>query len=240
MTLPFSASNYASCQVLEGERADARDDVFSLACIAYLLLSGAHPFPKSTAIEARAAKLRLRRPANLSGRQWQALAQRTSLGAREPSSRRAAMACGAGLARRGKEIGAAQRSSGAPCREESKSWLAAGIVAGSRGAALRGLLGQSAIGTCCRASIRPRRSAPRQLLRRPSVRHRPCAARQRAIRQRRRPPCACLPLRNLRRRHLPRAPVSAPTRTRRPLRRRPAALAAAAGGCCRPRGRIEG
>jgi serine/threonine protein kinase len=71
--LPFSASNYASCQVLEGERADARDDVFSLACIAYLLLSGAHPFPKSTAIEARGARLRIRRPANLSGRQWQAL-----------------------------------------------------------------------------------------------------------------------------------------------------------------------
>jgi len=73
LTLPFSSSTYASCQVLEGERADARDDVFSLACIAYLLLSGSHPFPKSTAIEARAAKLRLRRPANLSGRQWQAL-----------------------------------------------------------------------------------------------------------------------------------------------------------------------
>ena len=73
MTLPYSASNYASCQVLEGERADARDDVFSLACIAYLLLSGAHPFPKRTAIEAREAKLRPRRPANLSGRQWQAL-----------------------------------------------------------------------------------------------------------------------------------------------------------------------
>ncbi len=73
MTLPFSASTYTSCQVLEGERADARDDVFSLACIAYFLLSGSHPFPKSTAIEAREARLRLRRPANVSGRQWHAL-----------------------------------------------------------------------------------------------------------------------------------------------------------------------
>lgn len=73
MTLPFSASNYASCQVLEGERADARDDVFSLACIAYLLLSGSHPFPKRTAIEAREAKLRIRRPGNVSNRQWRAL-----------------------------------------------------------------------------------------------------------------------------------------------------------------------
>jgi serine/threonine protein kinase len=73
MTQPFSASTCASCQVLEGERADIRDDVFSLAYIAYLLLSGAHPFTKSTAIEARAAKFRIRRPANLSGRQWRAL-----------------------------------------------------------------------------------------------------------------------------------------------------------------------
>jgi serine/threonine protein kinase len=73
MTLPLSASTCASCQVLEGERADIRDDVFSLAYIAYLLLSGAHPFTKSTAIEARASKFRIRRPANLSGRQWQAL-----------------------------------------------------------------------------------------------------------------------------------------------------------------------
>jgi hypothetical protein len=71
--LPLAASTCASCQVLEGERADIRDDVFSLAYIAYLLLSGAHPFTKSTAIEARAAKLKIRRPANLSRRQWQAL-----------------------------------------------------------------------------------------------------------------------------------------------------------------------
>jgi serine/threonine protein kinase len=72
-TLPFAASAYASCQVLEGEHPDARDDVFALACIAYLLLSGDHPFAKKTAIDARKSGLRLRRPAGLSGRQWQAL-----------------------------------------------------------------------------------------------------------------------------------------------------------------------
>jgi len=72
-TLPFAASAYASCQVLEGERADARDDVFALASITYLLLSGDHPFSKKTAIEARASGLKLRRPAGLGGRQWQAL-----------------------------------------------------------------------------------------------------------------------------------------------------------------------
>jgi eukaryotic-like serine/threonine-protein kinase len=73
MTMPFATSGYASCQVLEGEPADARDDVFALACIAYLLLSGEHPFSKKTAIEARQAKLSPRRPPNLTSRQWQAL-----------------------------------------------------------------------------------------------------------------------------------------------------------------------
>jgi len=72
-TLPFAASAYASCQVLEGEQPDARDDVFALASIAYLLLSGDHPFASKTAIDARKSGLRLRRPAGLSGRQWQAL-----------------------------------------------------------------------------------------------------------------------------------------------------------------------
>jgi len=73
MTMPFATSGYASCQVLEGEPADTRDDVFALACIAYLLLSGEHPFSRKTAIEARQANLRLRRPPNLTNRQWHAL-----------------------------------------------------------------------------------------------------------------------------------------------------------------------
>jgi serine/threonine protein kinase len=73
LTMPFATSGYASCQVLEGERADARDDVFALACIAYLLLSGEHPFSKKTAIEARQARLSPQRPPKLTNRQWQAL-----------------------------------------------------------------------------------------------------------------------------------------------------------------------
>ena len=59
-TLPFAASAYASCQVLEGERPDARDDVFALASMTYLLLSGDHPFSKKTAIEARDSGLKTR------------------------------------------------------------------------------------------------------------------------------------------------------------------------------------
>jgi eukaryotic-like serine/threonine-protein kinase len=70
---PVAARSYASCQVLEGQRADARDDLFALACIAYELLSGKHPFPKRTAVEASAARVRPRRPPGLAGHQWRAL-----------------------------------------------------------------------------------------------------------------------------------------------------------------------
>jgi len=69
----FATPGYASCQVLEGERSDTRDDVFALACVAYLLLCGNHPFPQYTALEARARRLTARRPARLSNRQWRAL-----------------------------------------------------------------------------------------------------------------------------------------------------------------------
>jgi serine/threonine protein kinase len=69
----FTTPGYASCQVMDGARPDVRDDVFSLACVAYLLLCGRHPFSEKTAPEARAARLRARRPPNLTARQWRAL-----------------------------------------------------------------------------------------------------------------------------------------------------------------------
>jgi serine/threonine protein kinase len=129
-TLPFSASTYASCQVLEGERADARDDVFSLACIAYLLLSGSHPFPKSTAIEARAAKMRLPRPANLSGRQWQALRS----GLRWDRENRPAdvqrWLAELDLSGAAKKLGPLNDLLEPPATKESLSWRAAAITAG--------------------------------------------------------------------------------------------------------------
>jgi serine/threonine protein kinase len=72
-TLPSATAGYASCQMLEGEPADAGDDVFALACVAYLLLCGEHPFSKRTSIEARDAGLRPRRPPKLTNQQWQTL-----------------------------------------------------------------------------------------------------------------------------------------------------------------------
>jgi serine/threonine protein kinase len=72
---PVATPGYASCQLLEGRPPDARDDLFAFACVAYLLLSGQHPFPRRTALEARAQQLRPHRPRGLSGRQWRVLAE---------------------------------------------------------------------------------------------------------------------------------------------------------------------
>jgi serine/threonine protein kinase len=47
---------YASCEMLEGRNPDARDDIYSLACVIYEMLSGRHPFSDHTAIEARDEK----------------------------------------------------------------------------------------------------------------------------------------------------------------------------------------
>ncbi len=65
--------SYASCQLLEGEEADERDDIFALACMAYELLTGEHPFQKRRATEARDAGMTAKEPKNLSQGQWQAL-----------------------------------------------------------------------------------------------------------------------------------------------------------------------
>src|ERR1019366_7491224 len=71
--IAVATPTFASCQVLEGGVADARDDVYALACIAYTLLSGKHPFNDDTALKARTSRRIPKRPAGLTGRQWNAL-----------------------------------------------------------------------------------------------------------------------------------------------------------------------
>jgi serine/threonine protein kinase len=44
---------YASCEMLEEEEPDPRDDIFALAVVSYILLSGEHPFDKFPATLAR-------------------------------------------------------------------------------------------------------------------------------------------------------------------------------------------
>jgi serine/threonine protein kinase len=64
---------YASCEQLEGRRADPRDDLYALACICYELLAGTHPFGSRPATLARDYGVTLVRPPGLTGRQWRAL-----------------------------------------------------------------------------------------------------------------------------------------------------------------------
>jgi serine/threonine protein kinase len=56
-TLGALTPAYASCEMLDGEEPDARDDIYALACVAYELFAGKHPFNKLSATQARDNKL---------------------------------------------------------------------------------------------------------------------------------------------------------------------------------------
>jgi len=64
---------YASCEALEGQVADRRDDLYSLACLSFELLAGRHPFNRLSAAQARGRALLPRRPKLVRSGPWQAL-----------------------------------------------------------------------------------------------------------------------------------------------------------------------
>jgi tRNA A-37 threonylcarbamoyl transferase component Bud32 len=66
---------YASCELLEGQGADPRDDLFALACLSYQLLAGRHPFQLRRSTAARDLGLIARRPRGLTRQQWRVLQQ---------------------------------------------------------------------------------------------------------------------------------------------------------------------
>ncbi|MBB6093009.1 serine/threonine protein kinase [Povalibacter uvarum] len=55
----FATPAYASPQILEGEIAEVRDDLFSLGCLAYQILSGQHPFALKSSLDVRDEGARL-------------------------------------------------------------------------------------------------------------------------------------------------------------------------------------
>lgn len=76
MTLP-----YASPGMLEGAARDIRDDVYALGCVAYLLLSGRHPFEMAPSLEAREKGMMPARPPGLSEQAWSAVSAALSFDA---------------------------------------------------------------------------------------------------------------------------------------------------------------
>ncbi|HET9445988.1 MAG TPA: bifunctional serine/threonine-protein kinase/formylglycine-generating enzyme family protein, partial [Steroidobacteraceae bacterium] len=81
---------YASPQLIESRGgADPSDDVYSLGCIAWELLTGSHPFNRKQSTLARDAGDKLERHARLTTRQYRALAHALQFdrNARTPSAR---------------------------------------------------------------------------------------------------------------------------------------------------------
>jgi serine/threonine-protein kinase len=78
---------YASCEMLKGEEADRRDDIYSFACVIYEMLSGDRPFGELNALEARHVGTRVPPLGMLSQAQNEALAQALAFdrAARTPS-----------------------------------------------------------------------------------------------------------------------------------------------------------
>ncbi len=64
---------YASTEMLEGEEPDPRDDIYALACVAYELLTGKHPFNKIPANKARDSGLVPEPIKSLTRKQWRGL-----------------------------------------------------------------------------------------------------------------------------------------------------------------------
>lgn len=74
---------YASPEMLMGEPRAESDDVYSLAVVAYLALTGTHPFGHRPADEALKEKLTPVPPATLSPAQWRVLAAGLALSRRD-------------------------------------------------------------------------------------------------------------------------------------------------------------
>ncbi len=72
-TLGALTPSYASCEMLENEEPDFSDDVYSLACVAYEVLTGRHPFNKIPATHARFNKMAIDPVDGLSKKQFNAL-----------------------------------------------------------------------------------------------------------------------------------------------------------------------
>ncbi|MEX2151124.1 MAG: protein kinase [Steroidobacteraceae bacterium] len=72
--VPAATKAYASPEVLAGLAPEPRDDVFSLACVVYEMLTGRHPYGRLGADEAMQQRVAVERVPGLTAKQWNALA----------------------------------------------------------------------------------------------------------------------------------------------------------------------
>lgn len=75
--------SYASPEMLAGMAASPTDDLYSLGCVAYEVLTGHHPFGKLPGDEARRRAMKVSPPPGLPARQWKVLKQCLSFTAAE-------------------------------------------------------------------------------------------------------------------------------------------------------------
>lgn len=64
---------YATVEMVKGEPPSFSDDVYALACVLYVMLTGEHPYDRKSAADAKAENLKPARPACLNNSEWQAL-----------------------------------------------------------------------------------------------------------------------------------------------------------------------
>jgi serine/threonine protein kinase len=122
-------AKYASSEVLQGNRPDASDDLYSLSCLAYLVLAGKHPFADLTAVEARAERRRPRRPRGLTYRQWLTLRAGLQIDAKKRPSDVQAWLDGMELQGAAKQLPAASELMDSPMEKSSSwPWVMAGLL----------------------------------------------------------------------------------------------------------------
>jgi len=67
--------SYASLEMIQRQNPDARDDIYALAVVAYLLLTGKHPFKRFPADQAQQKNLKAKKIKGLSRKHWKVLEQ---------------------------------------------------------------------------------------------------------------------------------------------------------------------